>query len=138
MDFFQLAFGGFSPQEDPDAAVKFCLQALAADHRLPALVNLLAEGSETGGIEGVPGWLLERRDDGDAAPGYATWPTGAKFRAFVDPQEYELATPERFYTRAEFLRFVRAVVDAYAVRYPDRADSLMSVDLFLRRGATVA
>lgn len=127
MDFFQLAFGGFSAQTDPDAAVKFCLQVLAADHRLPSLSDLLTEGSEIGGIEGVPDWSLERRDDGDTAPGYAAWPTGTQFRAFVDPDSYSLASPERFYTRAEFLSFVRAIVDAYAARYPERVDTLAPV-----------
>lgn len=131
MDFFQMAFGGFSPQEDPDAAVKLCLQALAADHRLSRLAALLTEGSDIGGIEGEPGWLLERRDDGDMAPGYVAWPGGAKFRAFVDLDAYELATPERFYARSEFSRFVRAIVDAYIARYPDRADTLEFIPALL-------
>lgn len=135
MDFFQLAFGGFSLQGDPDAAVKLCLQALAADHRLPRLTNLLTEGSDVGGIEGEPGWVLERRDDGDMAPGYAAWPSGAKFRAFVDPDAYDLATPERFYAWAEFSQFVRAIVDAYVARYPDRADALKALPLTLHDAA---
>lgn len=135
MDFFQLAFGGFSPQDDPDAAVKLCLQALAADHRLPRLTDLLTEGSDIGGIEGEPGWLLERRDDGDMAPGYAAWPRGAKFRAFVDPSTYDLAASERFYAWAEFSQFVRAIVVAYVARHPDRADALKSILLLLREAA---
>jgi len=44
IDFFQTAFGGAVPQTEPDAAVKFCLQALAADHRLLGLVEVLTEG----------------------------------------------------------------------------------------------
>jgi len=124
MDFFQTAFGGFAPQTDPDAAVKFCLQALAADHRLLGLVEVLTEGDDIGSIEGVPGWSLERRDDGNMMHDYAKWPLGAKFRAFVDPQDYELDTPERFYNRAEFTRSVQAIVDAYLCHYPDRQTAL--------------
>jgi hypothetical protein len=135
MDLFKAAFGGFAPQTDPDAAAKFCLQTLAADHRLPGLASVLTEGSDIGGIEGVPGWLLERRDDGDPAPGYAAWPSTAKFRAFVDPQEYELATPEQFYTRAEFLPLVQAIVAAYVARYPDRADALTPLIALLQGSA---
>ena len=138
MDFFQIAFGGFAPQTDPDAAVKFCLQSLAADDRLLDLVDLLTEGSDYGGIEGEPGWTLERRDDGDPAPGYAAWPAGAKFRAFVNPSDYELAVPESFYSRAAFLAFVHAIVSAYAVRHPDRADALRPLAPLLQGPAVTA
>ena len=76
---------------------------------------------------------MERRDDGDTALGYAAWPPGAKFRASVNPKEYELATPEQFYTQVEFLQFVRAIANAYANHYPDRVATLEPVTTFLRK-----
>jgi hypothetical protein len=121
MDLFRAAFGSFSPLKDSDAAVKICLHSIAADNHLDTLQELLTEGAELGGMEGVPGWSLERRDSGDTAPVYAGWPAGAKFRAFVDPEALALAVPERFYSWSEFLPFLRAIVQAYAVERPGQA-----------------
>ena len=124
MDYFKAAFGGFHPQTDPDAAVKFCLQALAADHRLEELAEFMTEGADLGGIEGVPGWLLQRRDDNDRAAGYADWPPGAKFRAFVDPEQFRLAEPEQYYSRTTFQPFVEAIVQTYVSQHRGHTEAL--------------
>ncbi len=91
------------------------------------LVDVLTDNSKIGGIGGVPGWELDRRDDVNLSSGFEGWPANAKFRAFVDPREFTLGSPEGFYTRAEFLTFVRAIVDAYVAQYPDRADTVKPV-----------
>lgn len=131
MDYFRDAFGGFFPQSDEHAAAKFALEALAADNRIDDLVELLTEGDPTGALEGDPGWELERRDDGDAAIGYAAWPPGAKYRAKVDPDAYKLAWPERFYGKTEFHQFVRAIIDAFLARNPHEAQLVARVAALL-------
>ena len=134
MSIYQEAFGPYAPHTDPDAAVKFCLQALALDNRLAALADVLKEGSRVSGIGGEPGWELERRDDADRTEDFADWPTGARFRAFVDPGEFELGTPEGFYTRAALLGFVEAIVHAYLACHPNQSSRLEPVIAILRGG----
>ena len=114
------AFGVFQPHKDSDAAIKFCLDSIAMDHRFPALARLLDDSTNVGGVGGVPGWLLERRSEGDTR-GYERWPPGAEFRASVDPDDFELAFPEGFYTAPAFAGFVHAILRAYVARHPDRA-----------------
>ena len=131
MDYFRDAFGGFFPQSDEHAAAKFALELLAADDRIDDLVELLTEGDPVGALGGEPCWELERRDDGNTAIGYADWPRGAKYRAWVDPDAYDLAYPVRFYGKAEFHQLVRAILDAYLARNPHRADQVAKVAVLL-------
>ena len=78
----------------------------------------------------MPGWLLERRSEGDTR-GYEHWPPGTEFRASVDPDDYELAFPERFYTASAFAGFVRAILRAYVARHPNRAAEAEHVEALL-------
>jgi len=131
MDYFRDAFGGFFPQSDEHAAAKFALELLAADDRIDDLVELLTEGDPVGALGGEPCWELERRDDDNTAIGYADWPRGAKYRAWVDPEAYDLAYPERFYSKAEFHRLVRAIIDAYLARNPHQVGIVAKVAALL-------
>ena len=131
-DYYQEAFGGFEQYEDPDAAVKFCLNIIAMGHAFSRLIRLLDESTNVGGISGVPGWLLERRNEGDTR-GYEHWPSGALFRASVDPDDYELGFPEGFYTAPAFAGFVHAILRAYVARHPDRAAEAERVIALLPR-----
>ena len=110
------AFGGFDPQNDPDAAIKIVLNSLLMDKRVEELRQLLTEGDEVGALAGEPGWVLQRRDEGSSGkmPGYAAWPNEARFRAFVDPAVYHLGHPEYYMDRAEFQNYVDRAVRAYA------------------------
>lgn len=118
MDYFGDAFGGFDPQSDVDAALKFSLNAILLDNRLLDLLKLVKGGDRFGGVEGVPGWIIERREDGELV-GYEDWPESARFRAYVDPDEYVLAYPEFYTDKPTFMRYVRAIVDAYKRRHPE-------------------
>jgi hypothetical protein len=91
------------------------LDVILMDHRLPALVQLVLDGNEIGGMEGVPGWLLERRDVADEGntAAYPDWPTDARFRARVDERGYTLAHPDMFLTRAAFVVHLSTSFDAY-------------------------
>jgi len=131
MDYFGEAFGGFFPDSDEHAAAKFALDVLAADDRIDDLVDLLTEGDPVGVVGGEPNWELERRDDGDTAIGYAHWPSGAKYRAWVDPDAYPLEWPEWFFARAEFHQLVRAIINVYLVRNPHQAQTVAKVAALL-------
>lgn len=130
-DYFRDAFGGFLPHSDEDAAAKLALAVLAMDDRVDDLVELLTRDDPVGALEGDPGWLLERRDDGDLAVGYADWPAGASYRAWVDPDAYRLQRPERYYDRAGFHQLVRAILDAYLAHHPHRAELVARVRALL-------
>ena len=52
MDYFNDAFGGFLPDSDKDAALKFSLCVLALDNRMDELLRLLKGDDNCGGIEG--------------------------------------------------------------------------------------
>jgi len=131
MDYFRDAFGGFFPQSDEHAAAKFALELLAAEDRIEDLVELLTEDDPVGALGGEPCWELERRDDSNTSIGYIHWPRGAKYRAWVDPEAYHLAYPERFYSKAEFHQLVRAIIDAYLARNPQRAQTVAEVAALL-------
>lgn len=126
MDYFREAFGGFNPLQDRDAALKFCLNVLVADHRLGELVRLLSD-PQLAGVEGDPGWIIECRREGESE-GYEAWPEDARFRAYVDPVGYSLNYPEFFSDRATFLRYVRAIVAVYKHRHPENAGKVRGVD----------
>ncbi len=121
MDYFKDAFGGFAPHIDNDAAVKFALNMILMDRMLSELEALLTDGHDIGGIEGEPGWMLERRDASKMgnAQGYEHWPVGASFLATVDVTAYELAHPEFYMDKATFCSYVRKAIDVYRGRYPE-------------------
>lgn len=130
-EYFGDAFGGFFPDSDEHAAAKFALNALAMDDRIDDLVELLTEGDPVGALGGEPGWQLDRRDAGNTAIGYADWPRGAKYCAWVDPAAYPLEWPGRFYDKAEFHQLVRAIIDAYLARNPQQAEQVAKVATLL-------
>ena len=97
MDYFKAAFGVFAPHRDEDAAVKFALNVVLMDNRLQELAELVVDGNQLGGIEGEPGWMLERRDaadEGGEAAAYPDRPAGARFKASVDEDAYRIQHPE--------------------------------------------
>ena len=115
MDYLQQAFGGLNPQTDQDAAVKFALNVILMDGRLRELSCLLTDGHDIGGVEGEPGWMIERRDTGPAGelPYYSEWPMNARFHVHVEPTAYELACPDMFMAAYDFYRYVGRAMDAY-------------------------
>lgn len=119
MDYFQIAFGGFAPHLDEDAAIKFILNALLMDTGFDSLSRLLAETDDVVGVEGDPGWTLERRGPADS-----NWPPDAQFRAYVDPESFELAYPEFYMSRDSFERYVSTATQAFLQVNPN-ADSLV-------------
>ncbi len=131
MDYFKTAFGGFAPHRDEDAAVKFALNAVFLDNRLEELVEVVVDGSQFGGIEGEPGWMLERRDvaDEDNEVAYPDWPAGARFKASVDEDVYRLLHPECFMSREAFMKYLLQAIDAYVAAHPARATDLSVVAL---------
>lgn len=85
------------------------------DNRVQELVELVVDGSPFGGIEGEPGWMLERRDVTDESNHTAShdWPAGARFKASVDEDAYRLQQPEYFIL----------AIDAYVAAAPSRAEA---------------
>ncbi|MFY7907232.1 MAG: hypothetical protein ACOVO0_13950 [Burkholderiaceae bacterium] len=119
MSYLEAAFGGFAPHLDEDAAVKFILNVILMDNRLAELAELFIDGNALGAIEGEPSWTLERRDNADEEkPAYNEWPKGARFRAYVDPQGYELAHPEFFIDRSGFVGYLLRVLATYEASNP--------------------
>lgn len=123
MDYFKTAFGGFAPHRDEDAAVKFALNVVLMDNRLKELVEIVVDGSRFGGIEGEPGWMLERRDVADEGneAAYPGWPTGSRFKASVDEDAYRLQHPEYFMSREAFMKYLALAIDAYVAADSVRA-----------------
>lgn len=115
MDYMQPAFGGLNPQVDQDAAVKLALNAIFMDVRLLELSCLLIDGHHIGGVEGEPGWIIERRDTGPVGEQqyYSGWPLNARFHVHVDPAAFELAYPDIFMTAHDFHRYVGKAMDVY-------------------------
>ncbi len=136
MDYFEDAFGGFEPQTDKDAAIKFCLNAILMDGRFEDLVRLSTDGEAVGGVEGCPGWLLEREDGADAGPPVASsngrW--DSRFGADVDPEAYALAHPEGVMERKAFLRYAKAALRAFVNRNPSRADAASALASLVSMG----
>ncbi len=123
MDYFRTAFGGFSPHRDEDAAVKFVLNAVLMDHRVEELAELVVDGSQLGGIEGEPGWMLEGRDAADEGneAAYPGWPAGARFKASVDEDAYTLQHPKFFMSRETFIGYLAPALEAYVEANPSTA-----------------
>lgn len=129
MDYFKDAFGGFDPQLDADAALKFSLDGLFADDRLDDLAALLSDG-KVGGLEGEPGWIIEKRDGGQT-PGFEDWPDHAYFRSFVDPDSYRLSHAEFFCDQVTFGKYVAAIADVFAMRNPSYDDQVDKIKQLL-------
>ncbi|WP_148289213.1 hypothetical protein [Herbaspirillum sp. B65] len=136
MDYFVEAFGGFDPCHDKDAALKFCLDIMMADHRLGELERLLSTDDFFGGVEGEPGWIIERRSD-DRHPGYESWPVNARFRAYVEPDSYLLTYPEFFSDRITFARYVQAIVSVYKRRHPENQTRLQRIEAYIQTASTI-
>jgi hypothetical protein len=133
MDYFNDAFGGFRPDSDEDAALKFSLCVLALDNRMDELLRLVEGGGNFGGVEGDPGWIIERREDEDIV-GYEGWPADARFRAYVEPESYSLSHPEFYASRQTFFEYVGSLIGAYKRRNPERAEVVRHIEEALARG----
>jgi hypothetical protein len=131
MSYFKSAFGGFDPHNDRDAAIKFVLNVILMDKNFAFLAHVIPENSSIGKIGGEPGWTLERRDWPHLPGAYSQWPDGSRFRAYVDPEDYELAHPECFLDKAGFYRYALAAIHAYLERNPSEASD-ESLQLVMR------
>lgn len=136
MDYFVEAFGGFDPCHDKDAALKFCLDIIMADHRLVELERLLSMDKCFGGVEGEPGWIIESRSDNERKA-YESWPVDACFRAYVEPDSYLLGYPESFSDRVTFVRYVQSIVSAYKRRYPQEHAKLQRIENYIRDATNI-
>ncbi len=125
MDYFREAFGGFAPQSDYDAALKLGLDSLLADERIDELLTLLSAVGQLDGVEGEPGWIIERRTEKRSSSG--SWPAGSVFRAYVDPSSYTLKHPEFYCDRPTFYRYVNSVVTVYAKRHPEERGKVETI-----------
>lgn len=134
VDYFAQAFGGFDPSGDPDAALKLVLNAIVMDDRLDELSSIVTDGHEIGALEGEPGWTLERRDGGPAGdmPAYRNWPQGARFRAYVDPDQFRLGHSEAFASSSAFHTYARGVLAAYVARNPSNEEAARAISLLTR------
>lgn len=132
MDYFRTAFGGFDPQVDRDAALKLSLDAIFADARLGDLGAILSSNSDVDGIEGEPGWILERRRDDDNG-GYEGWPTLARFRSFVAPESYLLGHPEFFCDAVTFQRYASAILKVFSERHPEEYERAVLLNGLLEK-----
>lgn len=104
------------------AVVRLVVESILWDKRLEDLLEVATEGHETAGVEGAPGWILERRNEADNHPYFANWPADARFRVYVDPGQYLLPDSECFLSRADFAVQVRQVLDEHLQSHPsDRA-----------------
>jgi hypothetical protein len=134
VDYFAQAFGGVDPLRDPDAALKFVLNAIMMDDRLDELSSILTDGHEIGALEGEPGWTLERRDSGLAGErsAYRNWPPGARFRAYVDPNQFHLGHSEAFAGSRVFHKHVRNALAAYVARNPSNEETARAISSLTR------
>lgn len=131
IDCYRQAFGLLDPHHDRDVSAKFALSVLVMDECFDELADLITDGNDVGALEGEPGWIIERRDSGPSGqmPGYADWPDGKAFRAFVDPAAFALAYPEVFLDTATFRGYVRRLMDACLLMAPNNARARMIRDV---------
>lgn len=117
MDNFNDAMRDLNPRSDPDAAVTLALGSILMNSRLHELACLLIDGHDIGGIEGEPGWIIERRDTGPTGnlPYYSKWPINARFRVHVEPAAFELPDPEIFMKAHDFYLHVERSLDLYPI-----------------------
>ncbi|WP_295978312.1 hypothetical protein [uncultured Variovorax sp.] len=81
---------------------------------MPELSCLLTDGHENGGIEGRPGWLIERKDKLSSGISiYSTWPKNADFHVHVEPSALEHGYPDIFMSAEDFCHYVRMIIKAY-------------------------
>jgi len=129
MSYLSDAFGGFDRQKDLDAAMKLSINEVLLNRQFENLKWLLTDRHEIGGLEGDPGWTIERRDT--VASGnnqyVSDWPEGARFRAYVDPEIFELAHSEFFMDEATFHLYVAAGMQAYLKENPSEFDSVREI-----------
>lgn len=124
-------------QIDQDAAIKFALGIIIKDERLRELSCLLTDGHEIGAVEGVPGWVIERKDTGSSGdmPGYVDWPKNSYFHVYVEPSEFELPHPHMFLGKDEFHCYVRKAIEAYVAKNPSNIDDAKSVISRLKKSS---
>lgn len=127
MDYSKEAFGEFQPESDKDAAIKFSLCVLVLDNRIDELLRLVEGGDNFGGVEGEPGWVIERREEGEHV-GFEDWPEGAMFSAYVNPDSYLLAYPVFYADRRTFFQYVKAVVGAYKRHSSEKAETIKRIE----------
>jgi hypothetical protein len=139
MDYLQQAFGGLNPQTDQDAAVKLSLNAILMDVRLQELSCLLIDGHDIGGVEGDPGWIIERRDTGPAGelPYYSEWPVDARFHVHVKPAAFELAYPDMFMKAHDFYSYVGRAMNAYLAGSSAEAETAQLINSQLKASTSV-
>jgi hypothetical protein len=111
----------------PEIAFRLALRSILWNHRLADLRELVTDGHDTGGLEGDPGWILERRDENATHPALSTWPQWARFRAFVDPAEFHLQQPECFLDRAGFADLARPLLREYLEARPDKEELVKDI-----------
>lgn len=113
MDVFEKVFGcEMQPHRDEHTAIKLILSSLIMDKSVDRLIELLDPSYEVGCLEGEPGWELERIEKQDRArPAYQVWPDWADYRAYVDPELYELSTPEAYYKSTDFRSYLKQAMD---------------------------
>jgi hypothetical protein len=129
VDNFAEAFGGFDPPGDPDGALEFALTAILMGDRLDELSSILTDGNEIGALEGEPGWPLQQRDSRPSSERAAcrSWPQGAMFRAYVDPDQFRLVHSETFVSRDALRGYMRNALAAYVARNPSKEDAACAV-----------
>jgi len=135
MDYFESAFGSYNPDVDPNFAVKFILNCMLSEDRLKELNYLLLDGHEVGGVEGEPGWIVERQDterDGSITA-YDDWPEGATFRAYVEPHSFKLGYPQNFLSTQEFHEYVRKALVSYVAKKSSKGPIVEEIISLLRR-----
>lgn len=99
----------------PKGAFKFALDCVLTYNRIEELSWLTTDGHRVGGVEGDPGWEIERRDSSSPIdePGYEAWPAWASFRAYVPQEECYLAHPELFMSGVYFYGRVCSALERY-------------------------
>lgn len=135
MDYLQQAFEGLNPRTDQDAAVKLPLNAILMDVRLQELSCLLIDGHDIVGVEGEPGWIIERRDTGPAGelPYYSEWPVDTRFHVHVEPAAFELAYPDMFMKAHDFYSYVERAMNAYLTGSSTEVEAVQSIISQLKR-----
>ncbi|MGI4849641.1 MAG: hypothetical protein ACRYGK_16120, partial [Janthinobacterium lividum] len=94
-----------------------CMNVVFMDRRFLDLARLVSNPSDLGGIAGDPGWIIERRKT-DAIEGYESWPADCQFRAFVDPDSFELTHPEFFCDEQSFHAFIQTTINNFYEMFP--------------------
>ena len=115
------AFPRFSPS-DLDAAMVFCLDVAICHNQANMIMQLIDPASNLGGVEGDPGWIIEKRRDKNSPEYYDSWPTWAAYRVFLDPQAFEVDHPEYYAIEDEFLRCWETLLSAYSRELGHRKD----------------